>query len=313
MPKVRGLAVSRRGRPALGLQTLIDRLQKKKPKRVKLSAVSLEEAQNAASVLERSRGRAKRFRDASIVGGVLSPVTQGAGRAIEAGLLAPRGQRAAAALRGFSHPTAGNVRGLLSTNRGEIAKQVFLGGVGGSVVNASREGLEVGRARRSATNFLKAASLNPLPLGKRRILMSAGDVWGHNTVAARNALEAAGHKVHDARAFADTIHAGGNHVGPRAFADTIRPGATHAAEAATETAAPVVRRPNRLARGLGVLAGGTALGTAGAFATRAPAPLDQQKVAAGLRRSIPNLAAKLQPVPTSKLSPIVDNDVEFEI
>jgi hypothetical protein len=172
----RGLAWSRKGSPVMGLQTIIDRLTKKaKPRpRKKVAAVGLEEAQQAHDVLQKSKGRGARFRDASLVGGALSPLVRGIGRAAESVVMAPKGQRLRAAMRGVSHGGK-DIKGFLGTNRGEVTKHVIEGGLGGAVVNQGREGLEIGRAKRKATEFLRGGSEEKLAAGLRKSLPALGD------------------------------------------------------------------------------------------------------------------------------------------
>lgn len=138
----RGLGTSRAGRPLLGLQTLIDRIKTRKL--AAASPVRTSEALDAARVLEQDpRTRFQRYRNAALTGGTLNPVVRGIGRAAEALVMAPKGQR----LR-----KAG--RALLPTNRGELARQVTEGVVGGGGVRAAQEGLEIGQARRKVVNYL---------------------------------------------------------------------------------------------------------------------------------------------------------------
>lgn len=169
-------------------------------RRKKLAAVapppSVEDAEQAAQVLQRSRGRGARYRDAMVAGGALRPLVRGLANAAEAAATAPKGGRLRGALRGVS---AGgkDVKGFVGGfNRPQLARDIVEGGIGGAAINAGREGLEVGRAKRTARDFL----------------------------------------AHD-----------------------------------------------------------------------------QQKLAAGLTKSIQHYSSKLRPVPTSKLSPIIDQDIEYEI
>lgn len=268
----KGMGVSRSGRPVLGLQTLIDRIQGKKPQRYKLSGVSLEEAELAAQTLQKGQGRVQRFRDAVAVGSAGSPLVRGMGRAMEAGVNAPRGQRLRHAATAFA-----------KTNRGELARHVVEGGLGGAAVNASREGLELGRARRKAMDFLRSDKTAAVvggaarAIGKQRVLLQAGDVWGHNTIAARHAAQAAG--------------------------------APQALGAAAVGSAPAVAKPagRRLLGGHPgrTLAAGTGVAGAGY--------LVGQNAEAKLAAGIGNIAARIRPVPVSKLRPIVDDEIDFEV
>lgn len=332
MPKLRGMGASRKGSPAIGLQTIIDRLQGRPPTRHKVSAdVSLDDAAEAASILERGRGSARRFRDASIIGGAMSPLVRGVGRAAEAAVMAPRGQRMRSAIHGVQDGAGlKDIKGMLGTNRGEIVKHVFEGGLGGAAVNASREGAEIGRAKRKAKAFLEDKTAAVLPVGKQKFLLSAADVWGHNTIAARNAASVAGtagaDAVHNTMVHAPTMAPGIRNT--MAHAPTIAPGQQGIGNARTimaggrtipPRAAPVAAAPvaavqprarGRLRPGVGIAAAGVGLTGAGMLAAGGD---PQQKLASGLNRSLSNMAAKIQPVRTSKLQPIIDPDIDYEV
>lgn len=298
MSKMRGLAASRKGRPALGLQTLIDRLQGRASRAHKTAAVSIDDAQEAARVLESSKGRFRRFRDASIVGGVMSPLVRGVGRAAESAVMAPKGQRLQAAVRGVKGTSAGDIRGFMGSNRGEVTKHIFEGGLGGAAVNASREGLELGRARRQAQQFVqtnKTATARLPSVGKRRILMDAADVWGHNTAALRGARS-----VVDSAPSFSKVRVPMEQVKARGLRPPTKP-------APVPAAAPKTSRT-----GLKVLGGGAALG-AGGYVAAGGEDEPEHKLAAGMRRAAPHFAAKIQPVRTSKLAPIVDDDMQYEL
>lgn len=205
MPKLRGIGASRVGRPSISLQTLIDRVPGNvRRKKLAAAAPSVEDAEQAAQVLQRSRGRMSRYRDAMLAGGALRPIVRGVSNAVESAVAAPKGQRWRAALRGTVDASTGkDVKGFSAVFRKpQLARDVVEGGLGGAVVNAGREGLELGRARRTAQAFLRDD---------------------------------------DART-------------------------------------PV-----------------------------------QQKLAAGLKKSLNHLSARIQPVPTSKLAPIIDSDIDYEI
>jgi hypothetical protein len=131
---------SRKGSPPLALQTLIERLRKK----TAAAEVRVNEALDAARTLQQDpRTRVARYRNAAMTGGTLNPVVRGIGRAAERMATAPRGQRLAA-----------GAKGLLATNRGELARHVAEGVVGGGGVRAVQEGLEVGQAKKKVTKFL---------------------------------------------------------------------------------------------------------------------------------------------------------------
>ena len=159
----RGLGASRVGRPTIGLQTIIDRLQANAPRRrKKLAAVpmppSVEDAEQAAQVLQRSRGRGARYRDATLAGGALRPLVRGLANAAEAAASAPKGGRLRGALRGVKMQGK-DVKGFTGgLTRPQLARDFVEGGLGGAALNAGREGLEVGRAKRTARSFLAGDS-----------------------------------------------------------------------------------------------------------------------------------------------------------
>lgn len=130
---------SRKGSPPLALQTLIERLRKKTAAEVRVN-----EALDAARTLQQDpRTRVARYRNAALAGGALKPVVSGIGRAAERMATAPRGQRLAAGVKGFT-----------SINRGDLARHVAEGAAGGGGIRAVQEGLEVGQAKKKVTKFL---------------------------------------------------------------------------------------------------------------------------------------------------------------
>jgi hypothetical protein len=203
------------------------------------------------------------------------------------------------------------VRGVLGakSTRGELAKHVFEGGLGGAAVNASREGLEVGRAKRKAQAFLgdKTASAAS-SIGKKRILMHAGDVWGHNTMAARQALSASGHTAHEALENAPTLL---HHNFENAKTVLHHP-VPAKVPAAPTSAAGKPQGKRRVLHAAGALGAG-ALGVGGVAV--AGGHHGDPKLASSV---LLKLAAKvrpssIQPVRTSKLNPIIDDDIDYEV
>lgn len=123
----------------MALQTLIERLRKKTAAEVRVN-----EALDAARTLQQDpRTRVARYRNAAVTGGALKPVVHGIGRIAEAVATAPRGGRLAAV-----------GRAAVRTSRGELAKHVAEGAVGGGGIRAVQEGLEVGQAKKKVTKFL---------------------------------------------------------------------------------------------------------------------------------------------------------------
>jgi hypothetical protein len=156
-------------------------------------------------------------------------------------------------------------------------------------------------------------------------LLSAADVWGHNTIAARNAASVAGtagaDAVRNTMSHAQTMAPGLRNT--MAHAPTIAPGQQGIGNARTimaggrtipPRAAPVAavqpRARGRLRPGVGLAAAGVGLTGAGVMAGGGD---PQQKLASGLNRSLSNMAAKVQPVRTSKLQPIIDPDIDYEV
>lgn len=141
----RKLGTSRRGKPPIALQTLINRI-------AKTAAVSTEEAIDAARTLHQAQNaktRASRYANAGLVGGTLSPVVRGLGRAAEGATTAAQGQRLAGAAKGF-------VKGFAKENRGELARHVTEGALGAGGVRAVQEGLELDHAKRKLVTYLKS-------------------------------------------------------------------------------------------------------------------------------------------------------------
>lgn len=178
----RGIGTTRSGSPLLGLQTLIDRITKRK----KLAAVRVGEVLDAANVLEQDpRTRMQRYRNSAVAGGVLKPVVHGVGRAAERMALAPKGQRLQA-----------GVRGLVSANRGDLAKHITEGVVGGGAIRAAQEGLEIGQAKKKVRSFLNEPKTAEKPPSSGNLAAAAGAQLGalshrHSTMATSAALGAA--------------------------------------------------------------------------------------------------------------------------
>lgn len=313
MPKLRGMAASRKGSPAIGLQTLIDRITGQKRKLA--APVTLEQAEHAAGVLERGRGRGARYRDAIAAGSTLRPFMRAAGNAVEAGLTAPRGQRLRAVVRGVN-----DVKGLQAAFKGpRLAREVVEGGVGGAVINAGREGLELGRARRQANAFLGSKTAAPLDLAKSKGLGRVAQL------ATGSRARALGQAAHNSNTRARGLFESARKSYRKRVSDSAetRQVATgRGARTPIETGNKQNERTHRLIDELQAehrahknfkrVGAGAALAGVGAGAAAASRPA-QEKLAAGLSRSLPALAKRIQPVRTSKLAPIVDDEVEFEV
>ena len=271
------------------------------------------------------------YRDATIAGGGLRPFVRGIGNAVEAAVTAPKGKRLGAALRG-----AGDVKGFRGAFTGpRLARDVVEGGLGGAAINAGREGLELGRAKRTARDFLHSDKMASVmsnavntvrSVGKKQILMDAGEVWGHNTHALRSARAAAGHA--DDLGNAKTMimpHAGAADIGNARTLMRCRTDrrSTRRPPVVPHAAAPVAarsgpgRRSSRPPRG-GRCKPGVASVARPGFASRCtgrsgvlavggpPACGSQQRTAKARRGAAPQhhqLGQRIQPVPTSKRRP----------
>lgn len=132
----KGIAKSRKGSPAISLQTIIDRSMRKK------AEVSREEAREAKKVLKQPKS-ALRYLDAGLVSGAASPLINAAGRATEAAIDAKKGRWGAAR------------RALTDTTRGGVAKNVVHGTLLGTGISAAREGVATARAKNTYNDFLK--------------------------------------------------------------------------------------------------------------------------------------------------------------
>lgn len=167
MPKLRGLGTTRKGRPIIGLQTLIDRSHRQ----VKRASedVDLNDAEQAINVLQRSKNRGARLRDYTLAGSLGKPVVSIMGSMTEHGIKglqgSTKGQRLAGLGKGLAHGF---------TNAATLAKvprQAVEGGVGGGLLAGAREGLEAKRARRVAHKFIgeeKTAEQKMLSDGLRK-------------------------------------------------------------------------------------------------------------------------------------------------
>jgi hypothetical protein len=165
MPSM-GMPRPRKGRPPISLQTLIDRARQKK------ADVSVDDAEQAATVLQRSKGRGARMRDYTLAGSVGKPLVSIMGSMTEHG--------AKGLQKGPNGVRTGLVKGIGAGFRNaatgpKITRQAVEGGVGGSILAGTREALEARRAKRKAMEFLatdgmKSAAQQKLSAGLDRSL-----------------------------------------------------------------------------------------------------------------------------------------------
>ena len=138
---LQGLGKSRKGSPSIGLEQLI---HKTKMSAFVKAAVSADEALDAAKMLSvDKKTRVRRYAESGAIGGAAYPVISAAGE-VAGALAGPKGQRlqhaASAARKAFSRP--------------EVAKSVTRGVLGGGGIQAIREGVEIGKAKKTVKGFL---------------------------------------------------------------------------------------------------------------------------------------------------------------
>lgn len=149
-PVFRGIAKSRKGRPSISLQTIIDRVTKKAMLEELLKwaeeggTVSAEEALEAAKELSKTpRERAQKHLERGIVPAILAPGIHAAGRATRAAIDAKKGRWGAAA------------KAMKDTTKGGVAQSALQGGLVGAGLSLSHEGIAVAKAKDTYNDFLK--------------------------------------------------------------------------------------------------------------------------------------------------------------
>jgi hypothetical protein len=152
----RGLSKTRLGSPSIGIHNLIEASKRKGfLDRIK-KAVSEDEALDAAKMLS-TKGRLRRYVEGGLIGGMSYPVISAASEAA----------------KGFTaHSGPGKLRAARAAARAvlkgpEIAKSVTRGVMGGGVIQAVREGIELGRAKKTVRQFIdertKGSAVEPAP------------------------------------------------------------------------------------------------------------------------------------------------------
>lgn len=157
---VKGIAKSRRGSPAIGLQTLIDKaIGKDRPGSiVKKAEVTRAEAREAKKQITKKQSPL-RYLDAGAISGVASPLLiQPVGRATQALFNAKKGRWGAAR------------RALTDTTKGEVAKNVVQGTLLGAGISAAREGAATARAKDTYDEFLRQTSGKDKKAGAVRLI-----------------------------------------------------------------------------------------------------------------------------------------------
>lgn len=142
---IKGLGKSRAGAPSIGLQRLIEKTKMAAFSDTVKQAVSEDEALDAAKMLSvDKKTRLRRYAEGGAIGGVAYPGIAAAGEA--AGALASHGP-------GKLRAAGAAVRATLK--RPDLAKSVTRGVLGGGGVQAIREGVELGRAKKTVSNFVR--------------------------------------------------------------------------------------------------------------------------------------------------------------
>lgn len=148
-----GMSKTRKGKPPIGLQTMIDRSMSKRSSSAffgelrKLAAnselVSVDDAVDAAKYL--SRSKKDRAIDHVTAGGIpalLGPGVSAAGRATTALIDAKRGRFGA--MR----------KAIKNTTKGQAASDMIRGGMVGAGISYGREGMQTARARNTYDRFM---------------------------------------------------------------------------------------------------------------------------------------------------------------
>lgn len=135
-------------------------------------AVDEEEALEAAKKLTYgSKGRARRYGATAAIGGALAPVVTLGGNFAEA-----------AATKGVRRGAVDAVKKTFT--KPSIARDVARGALGGGVIQASREGVELGRAKRTVNTFIeqhkKQAGVEPAPQSRGIPRRRPQDAWQYD-------------------------------------------------------------------------------------------------------------------------------------
>ncbi len=139
----RGLGKTRSGSPSIGIQALIEASKRKGfADRIK-KAVSEEEALDAAKMLS-TKGRTRRYAEGGLIGGTTYPLVSAAGEMA----------KGVAAHSGSGKLRAGVTAARSALKGPEVAKSLTRGAFGGGVIQAVREGLEMGKAKKTVRQFV---------------------------------------------------------------------------------------------------------------------------------------------------------------
>lgn len=172
---MRGLGKTRTGSIPVNIAKLVERTKSAAfTERVKQALVSDEEALEAARLLS-SKGKARKYVEGGVIGGALSPAVSFGGNLAES-----------VARKGF------NRRALASAtaetfSKPRLAGSVARGALGGGVIQAVREGVELGKAKRTVREFLKqhnkykAAGVEPAPQSRGLPKKKKSDPWAYDS------------------------------------------------------------------------------------------------------------------------------------
>lgn len=167
----RGLSKTRKGSPSIGLQRLVEAAKLSGFLDTIKSAVDEEEALDAAKKLTYGRkGRLGRYAATGAIGGALAPAVSLGGNLAES--VAAKGLRRGAAeavKKTFSKPS--------------LARDVTRGALGGGVLQASREAVDLNRAKKTVDKFVeqrKQAGVEPAPQSQGIPRRRPTDAWKYD-------------------------------------------------------------------------------------------------------------------------------------
>jgi len=212
------------------------------------------------------------------------------------------------------------------TSRGELGKSIFEGGVAGAGIKTVQEGLEVGRAKRTAQQYLAQRPVNPavqklaaaIDLAKKKGLGRLGQlVTGSRAKALGEAASRSNARAHNLQNASRSAAMGA--VNPHA--KTVAAGAVSPSQRARGAFDRRAGRTNKLIDDLaaehqsrrkvmGVVKGIS--GGAGVAGGATAASHVGHKEASDLGKSLYVLTRALEPVAPTPLTPLMDEEVELE-
>lgn len=169
----RGLSKTRSGSPSIGIHELIEASKSKGFADRMKKAVSEDEALDAAKMLS-VKGRARRYAEGAAIGGITYPVVSAAGELA----------KGVTAHTGSGKVKAGITAARAALARPEVAKSLTRGALGGGVIQAVREGVELGKAKKTVRSFIdertKGSGVEPAPQSRGIPRRRYGDAWRYD-------------------------------------------------------------------------------------------------------------------------------------